>query len=73
MSKYCNNFNLNPADVEIIETALRKVVKSYTTQGMSDRCKEKQSMIRSLNEVLGKLHNQKIFFSQVNNTGVPAG
>lgn len=73
MPKYCNSFQLEPADVDLIEGALRKVINREAELDVTLDQQETQSYIRSLNEVLGKLHNQKVFYSQVNNTGTPAG
>ena len=68
MPKYCNNFQLDPADLDLIEDALRKVIShsSVVTPG-------ENSYVQALNALLGKLHNQKVFYSQVNKTGIPAG
>ena len=68
MPKYCNSFQLSPADVDLIEDALRKVI-SHSSEITADG----NNYVQSLNALLGKLHNQKIFYSQVNKTGIPAG
>ena len=73
MTKYCDHFNLNPTDVDVIESAIRKVLALHSETIMLDECQHTLNQIRLLNEVLGKLHNQKIFYSQVNKTGMPAG
>lgn len=72
MPKYRSSFVLDPEDLCLIETALREVAHTYEKASVTEACEDKRQKARSLNKVLGKLHNQKIFYSQVNKTGVPA-
>ena len=69
MAKYTENFELHPTDLEIIETALRNEIARHSSTGAHSSHQE----IRVLNKVLGKLYNQKVFYAQVNVTGIPAG
>jgi hypothetical protein len=67
---YKKQFNLNPSDIDIIETCLRKElhVRSEKYQKLAkqedaekiDICKQGVSEIT---ELLGKIHNQKIWYS----------
>jgi hypothetical protein len=77
MARYKDVFQLSVQDIELIERALRHEIGE-----LSDRLhvspavaagghKEEEADIRRLHEVLGKLHNQKIFFGQANQTGIP--
>ena len=51
MPKYNTMFKLSLEDMDMIETALR-----------SSQATEKVGDARSINELLGRLHNQKIFY-----------
>ena len=73
MSKFSDRFHLNPDELELIENSLRQLMHMYSDDIHHDAHHEHHHKVRSLNELLGKLHNQKIFYSQVNRTGVPAG
>jgi hypothetical protein len=64
MSKYCESFRLDLKDIEIIETALRSEIARHGPDA---------SKIKEIHGVLAKIFGQKQFYSQVNQTGVPAG
>lgn len=51
MPGYNTTFKLSIKDMDLIETALR-----------SARAEEMASEARRINDLLGRLHNQKIFF-----------
>lgn len=53
MAKYNTKFDLSPDDMEIIETALRSAAA---------RSEETSIDPRVANDLLGRLHNQKIFY-----------
>lgn len=72
MPKYRSSFALDLDDLCLIESTLREVAHSYEKASMTGDNEEKRQKARDLSNVLGKLHNQKIFYSQVNETGVPA-
>jgi len=73
MAKYQEHFRLSPADIDIIEEALRVEISIRTRIDRHHADFEPaRRRARALNEVLGKLHNQKVFFAQVNETDVPA-
>ena len=72
---YQKSFKLDVNDLDLIETALRKqaaedlrVFASYADSGIG--IPGKSSEIQTL---LGKLHQQKIFYSQVQRNGIPNG
>lgn len=72
MAKYREYFRLSPIDLDIIERAIRAEIAIHarvTPQHMDFNKARRKT--RDLNEVLGKLFNQKVFYSQVNDTGVP--
>lgn len=70
MPKYTEHFHLEPKELDLIERALRREI-SIIQQQTADQ--DAHSQIRDVNKLLGKFFNQKKFYSQVNNTGVPAG
>ena len=57
MPKYNTTFELSPEDMELIETALLQKQADNT-----DQCP------REVNALLGRLHNQKVFYRP--NSGV---
>ncbi|RME34937.1 MAG: hypothetical protein D6786_03450 [Gammaproteobacteria bacterium] len=74
MPRYKEEFRLSIRDIELIEQALRaqlsnlaglKLLEAGADHKANDR------LIAEINAVLGKLSNQKIYYSQVNRTGVP--
>jgi len=73
MAKYREHFRLSPQDIDIIESALRAEIAANTRLEPHDAAFETaRQRTRALNEVLGKLYNQKVFYAQVNATGIPA-
>ena len=69
MSKYNREFELNPAELDLIESAL-----SYFTKNMcSESGEDNLELIRNTQQLLGKLHNQKVFYSFANDIKVPLG
>ena len=79
MAHYKQNFDLNVADIELIEDTIRNEIRALTdkkqslNEGMPGDTVDMDLAIKRLNGLLGKLHNQKIWYSQVNQTGVPLG
>ena len=66
MSKYNRNFDLTLSDIELIEAAL-SVVKRDLSLGREDAIAllphdDKNDPSRDIDDLLGRLHNQKIFF-----------
>ncbi len=82
MSKFNSNFSFNPKDIELIELGLRTLRKHYDViddlfkgaSPESDSVRAKDLKLKQINEVLGKIENQKIFYSQTHpHKGVPLG
>ena len=76
MGKYNSEFKLNVRDIELIEEAIREkmahVSRAQVTQPNAIDPAEVAD-IRACNEVLGKLSNQKRWYSQAILRGVPSG
>lgn len=61
------NFELSTEDMELIEAALRKKIAAPVEQ-MDDQAH--RDLAHRVNELLGKLHNQKNFFRPTSGTYV---
>lgn len=73
MARYQQNFNLDPVDIDLIENAIRHAIARHSGVGLAATMgAPERAEVDALNRVLGKLHNQKIFYAQVNAVGVPA-
>lgn len=74
MPRYQKQFNLDIADIDLIERALRGEIARHSVRGNATLAEpERREQMRALNTLLGKIHNQKIFYAQVKAPGVPAG
>ncbi|HLF96733.1 MAG TPA: hypothetical protein VI457_06285 [Methylococcaceae bacterium] len=76
MPKYNDTFKLNLKDIELIESALHEQVRKLARANLGSGgggSAENDKRIRECHAVLGKLHNQKIWYSQAHPTGVPLG
>lgn len=76
MAKYNETFKLNLRDIELIEQAVRKqisVLASINLGAAAENDAENDGKIREYQELLGKLHNQKIWYGQIHRSGVPLG
>jgi hypothetical protein len=76
MPKYNDTFKLNLRDIELIEHALHEQINllaHVNLVGSGAGAAENDLKIRQYHEVLGKLHNQKIWYGQMHHTGVPLG
>ncbi|MGQ0657753.1 MAG: hypothetical protein ACT4NU_06610 [Chromatiales bacterium] len=75
MASYNDTFKLSVRDIELIEEALRHEISELSGRiqqtGEDQEVKTLGDTIRMLHQVLGKLHNQKIWYGQVRQTGVP--
>ena len=74
MAKYQDKFTLSPDDIDVIERALRAERSKHAGGGAEfilDSTTRQQ--IRVVDQLLGKIHNQKIFYSQVKVVGIPSG
>lgn len=76
MSRYNENFTLNPKEIDLIEHAIREQISRLSTANLSANPvvgSSHDALIKDLHELLGKLHNKKIWYGQVHETGVPLG
>jgi hypothetical protein len=73
MAKYRKSFDLNIEDIDLIEQALRGHMASSSMNGGAAADKAGAPRIREIQSLLGKLHQQKIFYSQVKMTQCPGG
>ncbi len=83
-TKYNENLQLNPKDIELIEDALRASLEQLAHDTMmigdavyasdEELVANKNTKVKQVNQLLGKLHNKKIFYSQTHRKkGVPLG
>jgi hypothetical protein len=70
MAKYTEHFHIEPRELDLIEHALRREISSISAHPQNA---QNQRRVRDVNALLGKIFNQKKFYAQVNDTGVPAG
>ena len=80
MAKFNDSFKLNIDDIDIIEKALRNEIGKLADRfypsddeiNSSPAAEQTEgNEIRRLHVLLGKLHNQKIWYGQANTTGIP--
>lgn len=73
------NFELDETDIELIEDTVRNEIRLLTgkkinlPESESDSAAEMDITIKRLNMLLGKLHNQKVWYAQVKQSGFPSG
>ncbi len=58
MPQYNDMFELSIEDMELIEQALRQAMASYSIEANETT----EDTIRRMHDLLGKLHDQKIFY-----------
>ncbi|WP_419739302.1 hypothetical protein [Ruegeria sp.] len=58
MPQYNDMFELSIEDMELIEQALRQAMASYSIEANEIN----EDTIRRMHDLLGKLHDQKIFY-----------
>lgn len=75
MAKYRELFTLDPQDIDRIERAIRCEISQHAqfVHAEDPDARRSDGEIRALNDLLAKLFHQKVFYSQVNRTGVPGG
>ncbi|MEM7732420.1 MAG: hypothetical protein AAF280_06495 [Pseudomonadota bacterium] len=71
MAAYNRNFELSVEDLDIIEAALRDKKRELSEQAHDNHravneglhlCEETTEEVRVIHDLLGRLHNQKVFF-----------
>lgn len=81
-NNYNNSFSFNPKDIALIEEGLRTLSEHHDTimmfgdgESLDQAALEtKDKKLKKVNELLGKIYNQKIFYSQTHrHDGVPLG
>ena len=77
MGKYKESFEFNTSDIDLIEQAIRHEISSLSSSLQSDvtlaetEQADLKARIKKLQLVLGKIHNQKIWYGQTHPTGTP--
>jgi len=63
MARANTKFELTVEDMELIETALRDRQRQLNDDGAELRCETRaEAAARNISELLGRLHNQKVFY-----------
>ncbi len=62
MTAYNRNFDLDRTDLDMIETALREQERELAKARLETACSESETRLRKVKSLLGRLHNQKVFF-----------
>ncbi len=75
MPKYNDKFTLDIHDVALIEKALRTLWSEEEKTISTDQVFPIKTTprIRDIHNLLGKISNQKIYYSEVNRTSCPIG
>ncbi|MEO1536539.1 MAG: hypothetical protein AAFR73_02315 [Pseudomonadota bacterium] len=62
MPAYNDKFEIDLAEMDLIEDALRQQVKALSLTRTSAADIEQERKLRSMKTLLGRLHNQKVFY-----------
>ena len=62
MTAYNRQFDLDLAEMDVIEDALRSQVKALADEKSETASLETERKLRAVKSVLGRLHNQKVFY-----------
>ncbi len=63
MPQYNDMFELSVEDMDLIELALRLAMTSFSgEQGDDDSQPDREETVRRMHDLLGRLHDQKIFY-----------
>lgn len=67
MPGYNSKFDLSIADIDLIEAALQQKradlsARVVTDEGKVDKTSEADTTLRHIHDLLGRLHNQKVFY-----------
>ncbi|MBX2882315.1 MAG: hypothetical protein KTR32_20370 [Granulosicoccus sp.] len=73
MPNYQDKFTLDVNDIDLIEQALRSEIANELDSVAQSPQYASTPKERQIGELLGKIHNQKIFYSSVAETNVPLG
>ena len=71
MPSFNRNFDLDTTDMELIETALHETVRELSAEHLErDACEQTKERLRQTKDLLGRLHNQKVFYRPQSQTYV---
>ena len=76
MTTYNKQFELSIKDVDLVERSLRFQISHLANTETSEQTQqsiENHNKIIELMSVLGAFHNQKIWYGQTHQTGIPLG
>ena len=73
MPNYQDKFTFDVNDIDLIEQALRTEMANELDRGGQTPQYASTPKERKIGELLGKIHNQKIFYSSVAKSNVPLG
>lgn len=62
MAKFNKTFELSVEDVDLIETALRQTKSELAGQLVEQENMDFDDSMRLIHDLLGRLHNQKVFY-----------
>lgn len=64
MAIYNSNFELTVEDMDLIETSLRQTKAELAAQfdKTGDSAADADEAVRQIHDLLGRLHNQKVFY-----------
>ncbi|WP_288942177.1 hypothetical protein [uncultured Roseovarius sp.] len=68
MPRYNENFELSVEDLDLIETALRQSKRDLagrlveTDEADNEEIQQIDQSVRRIHDLLGRLHNQKVFY-----------
>lgn len=62
MAKYNEKFDIDLGEMDLIEDALRSQIKVLSGAAMGRTCEDSAAKLRDVKELLGRLHNQKVFY-----------
>jgi hypothetical protein len=62
MTKYNRNFELSVEDMELIEDALRRTKRELAEKSVEAAESEADDTVRDIHDLLGRIHNQKVFY-----------
>lgn len=66
MPGYNRKFDLDLTDMDLIEAALHEQERALAQTRLESACKDSEARLRKVKSLLGRLHNQKVFFRPQN-------
>lgn len=68
MPGYNKQFELSVEDLELIEDALRRSKRELSVRNHDEIPSDKEDAVRDIHDLLGRIHNQKVFYRPRNTT-----